>query len=173
MVTFRDFEVSKWVFSAPGSKINTFHSGFVNCFGKFPNIPYRYVFRNLSSEVSHLHRTPLKSRQSAKIRTTVVWGAWERKSRSIACSGSNVGLPVCLYPFLMQSVVLQIFIKVLNISFFPITLHSLRFMIHSKTKPNNGLRGVAFSWASFDVAYQPHQFCQISCANNQQVENLK
>jgi len=39
----------------------------------------------------------LKSRQSAKIRTTVVWGAWERKSRSSACRRSNVGLPICLY----------------------------------------------------------------------------
>jgi len=97
------------------------------------------------------HRTPLKSRQSTKIRTTVVWGAWERKSRSGACRRSNVGLPICLYPFFMLSAVLQIFIKVLNISFFPITLHSLRFMIHAKNKPNNSLREVAFSWASFDL----------------------
>ena len=118
-----------------------------------PNVPYRYVFRLLFSEVSqkHLHRTPLKSRQSAKIRTTVVWGACERKSRSRACRRSNVGLPICLYPSLMRSTVLQIFIKVLNITFFPSTLHSLRFMIHAKTKPNNGLNGVAFSWASFDI----------------------
>jgi len=35
----------------------------------------------------------------------------------------------------MQSTTLQIFIKVLNITFFPGTLHSLRFMIHAKTKP--------------------------------------
>jgi len=129
----------------------------------------------LSSEVSHLHRTPLKSRQSAKIRTTVVWGACERKSRSSACRRSNVGLQICLYPSLLQSTVLQIFIKVLNVTFFPSTLHSLRFMIHAKTKTNNGLSGVAFSWAVFFrfLAYQPHQFRQISCANNQQVENLK
>jgi len=123
----------------------------MNWFAKFPNVPYWYAFGQLSSEVSYLHRTHLKSCQSAKIRTTVVWGALECKSRSSACRRSNVGLPICLYPFLMQSVVLQIFIKVLNISFFPITLHSLRFMIHAKTKPNNGLRGVAFSWASFDL----------------------
>jgi len=50
----------------------------------------------------------------------------------------------------MQSTVLQIFIKVLNITFFPSTLHSLRFMIHAKTKPDNGRSGVAFSLASFD-----------------------
>jgi len=57
----------------------------------------------------------------------------------------------------------------------PITPYSLRFMIHAKTKPNNSLSGAAFSWAFFFwfVAYQPHQFCQISCANHQQVENLK
>jgi len=75
----------------------------------------------------------------------------------------------------MQSTVLQIFMKVLNITLFPITLYSLQFMIHAKTKPNNGLSGVAFSWAFFFrfVAYQLHQFYQISCANNQQVENLK
>ena len=84
-------------------------------------------------------------------RTTVIWGACERKSRSRACRRSNVGLPIYLYPSLMQSTVLQIFIKVLNITFFPSTLHSLRFMIHAKTKPNNGLSGVAFSWASFDI----------------------
>jgi len=42
----------------------------------------------------------------------------------------------------MQSTVFHIFIKVLNVTFFPITLHSLRFMIHAKTKPNNGLSGV-------------------------------
>jgi len=105
----------------------------------FPSVPYRYVFRQLFSEVSQLHRTPLKSRQSAKIHTTVVWGACERKSRSSACCRSNVGLPICLYPSLMQSTVLQIFIKALNITFFPIKLYSLRFMIHVKTKPNNGL----------------------------------
>ena len=52
--------------------LHTFHSGIVNWFAKFPNVPYRYVFRQLSSEVSHLRRTPLKCRQSAKIRTTVV-----------------------------------------------------------------------------------------------------
>jgi len=140
-----------------------------------PNVPYRYVFRQLSSEVSHLHRTPLKSCHSATIRTTVVWGACERKSRSSACRRSNVGLPICLHPFLMQSTVLQTIIQVLNITLFPITLYSLRFMIQAKTKPNNGLSGVGFSWAFFFrfVASQPHQFCQISCANNQQVENLK
>jgi len=129
--------------------INTFHSGFENRFAKFPNVPYRYVFRQLSLEVLHLHRTPLKCRQRAKIRTTVVWGAWERKSRSSACRRSNVGLPICLYLFLMQSTVLQIFIKVLNITFFPITLHSLRFMIHAKTKPNNGLSGVELRFRKF------------------------
>ena len=123
-------------------KINTFHSGFENWFAKFSNVPYRYVFRQLSSEVSHLHSTPLKSRQSAKIRTTVIWGAWERKSRCSACRRSNVSLPICLYFFLMQCTVVQIFIKVLNIRFFPITLRSLRFMIHAKNKPNNGLSGV-------------------------------
>jgi len=50
----------------------------------------------------------------------------------------------------------------------PIALYSLRFMIHAKTKPNNSHRGVGFSWAFFFrfVAYQPHQLCQISCANN-------
>ena len=136
----------------------TFHSWFVNWFGKFPNVPCRYVFRQLSSDVSHLHRTPLKRRQSAKIRTIVVWGAWERKSRSSACRSSNVGLPICLYPFLMQSTVLQIFIKV---------------MIHAKpnlTTVSGSCVSVSFFWF---VAYQPHQFCQISCANNQQVENLK
>jgi len=75
----------------------------------------------------------------------------------------------------MQSTVLQIFMKVLNITFFPITLYSSQFMIYAKTKPNNGLSGAAFSWAFFFrfVAYQPHQFCQIACANNQQVEKLK
>ena len=139
------------IINGAGDSLKTFHSGFVNRFAKFPNIPYRYVFQQLLSEVSLLHRTPLKRRQSAKIHTTIIWGAWEHKSRSSVCRRSNVGLPICLYPFLMQSVVLQIFIKVLNISFFPITLHSLRFMIHAKTKPNNGLRGVAFSWASFDL----------------------
>ena len=116
-----------------------------------PNVPYRYVFRQLSSEVSHLHRRPLKSCQSAEIRTTVVWDACERKSRSSVCTRSKVGLPICLYPFLMQSTVHQIFIKVLNVTVFPITLHSLRFMMHAKTKPNSGLRDVAFSWASFDL----------------------
>jgi len=55
-----------------GKLLHTFHSGFVNWFAKFPNVPYWCVFRQLPSEVSHLHRTPLKSRQSAKIRTTVV-----------------------------------------------------------------------------------------------------
>jgi len=118
-------------------------------FGWFAKCPYRYVFRQLSSEVSHLHRTPLKSCQSAKIRITGVWGVCKRKSRSSACRRSNVGLPFCLHPFLMQSTVLQIFIKALNITFFPITLYSLRFMIHAKTKPNNGLSGVAFSWVFF------------------------
>jgi len=147
----KDVGIFQMVFWATFFFSNTFHSGFVNWFAKFPNVPYRYVFRQLSSEVSHLHRAPLKSRQSAKIRTTVVWGSWERKSRSSACRRSNVGLPICLHPFLMQFTVLQIFIKILNMSFFPITLHSLRFMTHAKTKPNNGLRGVAFSWASFDL----------------------
>jgi len=52
--------------------LNTFHSELVICLADLPNVPYRYVFWQLSSEVSHLHRTPLKSRQSAKIRTTVV-----------------------------------------------------------------------------------------------------
>ena len=52
--------------------INTFHSGLVICLADLPNVPYRYVFQQLSSEVSHFRRTPLKSRQSAKIRTTVV-----------------------------------------------------------------------------------------------------
>ena len=111
---------------------NTFHSGLVNWFAKFPNVPYRYVFQQLSSEVSLLHRTPLKSRQSAKSRTTVLWGAWERKSRSSAGRRSKVSLLFYLYPFLMQCTVLQIFITVLNTSFFPIMLHSLRFMIHAK-----------------------------------------
>ena len=117
-----------------GVKINTFHSGFVNLFAKFPNVPYRYAFRQLSSEVSHLHRTPLKSRQRAKLRTTVVWGACERKSRFSACRRSNVGLPICLYPFLMQSAVLQIFIKVLNLTVFPITLYSFDSWYMQKPK---------------------------------------
>jgi len=74
----------------------------------------------------------------------------------------------------MQSTVLQIFMKALNITFFQITLYSLLFMIHAKNKPNNGLRGVAF-WQAFFfrfVACQPHQFFPISYANKQQVENL-
>jgi len=50
------------------------------------------LFRQLSSEVLQLHRTPLKSHLSAKIRTTVVWGTCERKSQSCACRRSNVGL---------------------------------------------------------------------------------
>jgi len=101
-------------------------------FADLPNVPCRYVFRQLSSEISHLHTTPLKSCQSAKIHTTVVWGTCGRKSRSSACRRSNVGLPICLYPSLMQSAVHQIFTKVLNIKFFPIALYSLRFMIHAK-----------------------------------------
>jgi len=100
-----------------------------------PNVPYWYVFRQLSSEVSHLHRTPLKSRHRTKIRTTVVWSACERKSRSSTCRRSNDDLPICLHPSLMQSTVLQIFTKALNITFFPITLYSLWSMIHAKTKP--------------------------------------
>jgi len=68
------------------------------------------------------------------------------------CRRSNIGMPICLYLFLIQSTVLQIFMKVLNITFFPITLYSLRFMIHAKTKPNNDLSGAAFSLAfSFDL----------------------
>jgi len=126
--------------------INTFHSGLVNC---LPNVPNWYVFRQLSSKISHVHRTPLKCRQSVKIRTTVVWGTCERNSRSSACRRSNVGLPICQYLSLMQSTVLQIFMKALNITFFQITLYSLLFMIHAKTKPNNGLSGVTFSWAFF------------------------
>jgi len=102
------------VFSLLKQLINKFHSGFVNWFADLPNVPYRYVFRQLSSEVSHLHRTPLKSCHSAKIRTTVAWGVCECKSRSSACGRSNISLPICLFPSLMQSIVLQIFIKVLN-----------------------------------------------------------
>jgi len=60
--------------SIPGLKIG---------FADLPNVPYRYVFRQLSSEVLHLHSTPLKSRQSTKIRTTIVWGACECKSLSV------------------------------------------------------------------------------------------
>jgi len=35
-------------------------------------------------------------------------------------------------------------LKVLNLTFFPIMLYSMRFMMHTKTKPNNGLNGAAF-----------------------------
>jgi len=128
------------------------------------------VLRSFTPSQDTFEKSP-----SAKIHTTIVWSAYDRKSRSSAYHRSNVGSPICLYPSLMQSTVLQIFIKVLYITFFPITLCSLRFMIHAKNKPNNGLSGVAFSWAFFFrfVASQPHQFCQISCASNQQVENIK
>jgi len=37
-------------------------------------------------------------------------------------------------------------LKVLNLTFFPIMLYSMRFMMHTKTKPNNGLNGAAFWW---------------------------
>ena len=126
-------------------------------FAKFLNVPYRYyVFQQVSSDVLQLRRTPLESHQSARIHTTVVWGACECRSRSSACSRSNVGFPICLYPSLMQSTMLQIFTKVLNITSFLHMLHSLRFMIHAKTKPNNGLSRVAFSWASLDLWYTNH-----------------
>jgi len=73
----------------------------------------------------------------------------ECKFRSSTGCRSNVGLPICLYPSLVQSTVLQIFMEVLNVTFFPITLYSLRFMIYTKTKPNNSLNGAAFLWAFF------------------------
>ena len=136
--------LSPWTRSIPGWWIG------------LPNVPYQYVFSQLSSEASHLHRTPLKSHQSTKIRTTVIWGACERKSRS---------------SFSTDQTLVQIHTASNYISFkynIPIALYSLRFMIHAKTKPNNSHRGVGFSWAFFFrfVAYQPHQLCQISCANN-------
>ena len=92
LATLRGVDFLNLVMAPPDSSltevnvlVNTFHSGFVNWFDKFPNVPYRYVFRQMFSGVSHLHWTPLKSRQTAKIRTTVVWGAWEHKSWSSAC----------------------------------------------------------------------------------------
>ena len=52
-------------------------------------------------------------------------------------------------PSLMQSTVLQIFMDVLNITSFLITLYSLWFMMHTKTKSNNSFNWAAFSWAFF------------------------
>ena len=145
----------------------------MNRFGWFTKLTLPVCFSAIVLRSFAPSQDTFESRQ--KIRTTVVCGAWERKSRSSVCRRSNFGLPICRYPFLMQSTVLRIFTNALNITFFLITLYSLQFMIHAKTKPNNGLSGVAFSWAFFFrfVASQPHQFCQISCANNQQVEHLK
>jgi len=101
------------------------------------HVPYWCVFPQLSSRsFAPLQDTPLKSRQSAKIRTTVVWGAWERKSRSNACRRSNVGLPICLYPFLMQSAVLQIFIKVLNTVYHSFQLRCIHCDLWYMQKPN-------------------------------------
>jgi len=121
-----------------------FHSG--SWIG-LPNIPYRHVFQQLSSKFLHIPKTPLKSRQSAKICTTVVWGTHKHKSRSSTCRRSKrqlaYTLPSCNPQCFKYSW------KVLNITFFSITLYSLRFMIDAKAKPNNGLSGAAFSWAFF------------------------
>jgi len=159
-------------YTNPLKSFNTFHSGFEICVWLIcQTFPTSMFFGNCSQKFRTFTGHLWKVAKAQKFAPP----SSERKSRSWACRRSNVGLPICLYPFLMQSTVLQIFIKFLNITFFPITLYSLRFMIHAKTKPNYGLSGVAFSWAFFFrfVASQPHQFCQISCANNQQVENLK
>jgi len=95
---------------------------------ELPNAPYLYVFRQLSLKFSQVHRSPLKSFQSEKVETTVVWGSCERKFRSSTCRWSNLGLP---YPSLVHPAVLEMFMKVLNIPFFPITLYSLRFVMQT------------------------------------------
>jgi len=140
-----------------------------------PNVPYWYVFWKLSSEVSHLHRTPLTSRQSPKIRTTIAWGTCERKSRSSACGRSNIGLPIRLFPSLMQSAVLQIFIKVLNMTY-SFQLRCIRCHWWCMLKPNPTTVSVELRFVSFFLSVwglPTTSICQISCANNQQVKYLK
>ena len=155
--------VNKLIVSHYQHYVNTFPTSW---WSVLPNVPYQYVFWQLSSNFLHVHRSPLKLSWSAKICTTVV--SCECKSRSSACRRSNAGLLICLYPSLMQSTVFQIFTKVSNITFLPIALYSNRFMMHTKT--TLCFRELFFFWF---IAYQPRKFCWISCANKQQVENLK
>jgi len=116
--------------------------------------PTGMCFCNCSQNLRTFTGHPLKSRQRPIIRTNVVWEACER-SRSRAYHRSNVGLPIGLRLPLMQSTVLRIFMEILNIKSFPTTLYWLRFMIHTKTKPNNGLSGATFSWALFLLNFKP------------------
>jgi len=57
-----------------------------------------------------------------------------------------------------------------------VMLYSLQFLFLLKIKRTNVLNGAAISQDVFSfkfAAYQPLQYCQISCANKQQVETNK
>jgi len=132
-IKFRPSSASCWVMRVRFNFsyiFNTFHSGLVNWFCWFANVPYRYpfsaiVFRSFATSQDTFEKSP------------------KRKNSHHRC---------LRHVWAQESVLRLSQIKCW------LTLYSLRFMIHAKTKPNNGLSGVAFSWAVFFlfVASQPH-----------------